>query len=117
MNRLDHKKEMNVRRANRVRAKVSGTSERPRLSVSISNLHVTAQVIDDSARQTLAYATTVGQKLTGTMSDKAAVVGEQIAKKAAKAKVKQVVFDRSSRKYHGRVKALADAARKNGLEF
>ncbi len=117
MERLKHKKAMSERRANRVRAKVSGTPERPRLAVSISNLHVTAQVIDDVSGKTLAYATTVGQKLTGTMTEKAAVVGEQIAKKAAKAKVKQVVLDRSSRKYHGRIKALAEAARKAGLEF
>ncbi|HEU5004685.1 MAG TPA: 50S ribosomal protein L18 [Candidatus Saccharimonadales bacterium] len=117
MNNLKHKQMMSERRANRVRAKVSGTSERPRLAVSISNLHVTAQIIDDTTSKTLAYATTVGQKLTGTMTEKAAVIGEQIAKKAAKAKVSKVVLDRSSRKYHGRVKALADAARKSGLEF
>jgi large subunit ribosomal protein L18 len=117
MNNLKHKKMNADRRANRVRAKVTGTADRPRLAVSISNLHVTAQVIDDTAGKTLAYATSVGQKLAGTMTERAAAVGEQIAKKAVKAKVNNVVLDRSSHKYHGRIKALAEAARKNGLEF
>lgn len=105
------------RRANRVRSTVNGTSERPRLAVSISNMHVVAQVIDDSESKTLAYATSVGQKYEGTMTQVAALVGADIAKKAKKAKVTKVVFDRSFRKYHGRIKALADAARENGLEF
>ena len=117
MNNLKHKKMTAERRANRVRATVSGTSERPRLAVNISSLHITAQVIDDTAGKTLAYATTVGQKLTGNMTEKAAIVGTEIAKKAKKAKVTKVAFDRSSRKYHGRVKALADAARAEGLDF
>ncbi len=117
MDRLTHKKLTARRRANRVRAAVSGTTARPRLAVNISNLYVTAQIIDDSKGTTLAYATSVGQKLTGTMTEKAAAIGTQIAAKAKKAKVSKVVFDRSSRKYHGRVKALADAARKEGLEF
>jgi large subunit ribosomal protein L18 len=101
----------------RVRAKVSGTAERPRLTVTISNLHVSAQLIDDVNGKTIAAATTVGQKATGTMSEKAAVVGTDIAKKAKKAKVNAVVFDRNGRAYAGRLKALADAARKEGLEF
>jgi large subunit ribosomal protein L18 len=104
-------------RKQRVRAKVSGTLERPRLSVTISNLHVSAQLIDDAAGKTLAAATTVGKKVSGTMSEKAAVVGSDIAKKAVKAKIKSVVFDRNGRQYAGRLKALADAARKEGLEF
>lgn len=101
----------------RVRAKVSGTPERPRLSVTISNLHVSAQLIDDVNGNTIAAATTVGKKVTGTMSEKAAGIGSDIAKKALKAKVKTVVFDRNGRAYAGRLKALADAARKEGLEF
>ena len=104
-------------RKNRVRSVVSGTAERPRLSVTISNLHVSAQLIDDVAGHTLASATSVGKKLTGTMTEKAAKVGEDIAKKAKKAKVTTVVFDRNGRKYAGRLKAIADAARKEGLEF
>ena len=104
-------------RAKRTRAKIHGTSERPRLSVHFSNLHNTAQVIDDHKKTTLAYATTVGAKMTGTKTEKAAKIGEEIAKKAKAAKVKKVVFDRGSKLYAGRMSALADAARKEGLEF
>lgn len=101
----------------RVRAKVSGTAERPRLSVTISNVHVSAQLIDDVKGHTLASATTVGTKATGTMTEKCATIGTEIAKKAKKAKINAVVFDRNGRQYAGRLKALADAARKEGLEF
>lgn len=101
----------------RVRSKVSGTAERPRLTVTISNLHVSAQLIDDVKQHTIASATTVGTKTTGTMTEKAAVVGADIAKKAKKAKITAVVFDRNGRRYAGRLKTLADAARKEGLEF
>ncbi len=107
-----------ARRKHRVRATVSGTSERPRLSVFVSNTHVTAQIIDDTKHSTLAYITTVGQKdLPSTMTEKAFWVGTEIAKKAKALKLKQVVFDRNGRLYHGRVKALADAARAGGMEF
>lgn len=104
-------------RKNRVRATVSGTAERPRLTVTISNIHVSAQLIDDVAGKTLAAATTVGSKTKGTLTEKAAVVGKELAGKAKKAKVTKVVFDRNGRKYAGRLKALAEAARKEGLEF
>ncbi len=104
-------------RANRTRAKIHGTAERPRLSVNISNLHVTAQLIDDDKGVTLAYATTVGSKQKGSKSELAAFVGSEIAKKAKKAKISKVVFDRGSRLYAGRMSALAEAARKEGLEF
>ena len=104
-------------RANRTRAKIHGTAERPRLSVNFSNLHITAQIIDDDKKTTLAYASTVGQKLTGTKTEKAAEIGKQIADKAKKAKITKVVFDRGSKLYAGRMSALADAARKEGLEF
>ena len=97
-------------RKNRVRAKVSGTAERPRLTVTISNLHVSAQLIDDVAGKTLAAA-------TGTMTEKSAAIGAEIAKKAKKIKISAVVFDRNGRQYAGRLKALADAARQEGLEF
>jgi len=117
MNRLVHKNKNAANRAHRVRTVVKGSTERPRLSVHISNLHVTAQIIDDSAGKTLAYASTVGKDTAGSKTDRAAVVGKEIANKAKKAKVKRVSFDRGSRKYHGRIKALADAARKEGLEF
>jgi large subunit ribosomal protein L18 len=107
-----------AQRKNRIRATVKGTSERPRLSVAISNNHVSAQIIDDTNGTTLASTTTVGAKsATGTMTEKAAWIGSDIAAKAKTAKITKIVFDRSGRKYHGRIKALADAARQKGLEF
>ena len=114
----DAKKVLNhsLRKA-RVRAKISGTASRPRLTVTISNMHVSAQLIDDVAQHTLAAATTVGAKTKGTMAEQAAHVGTDIAKKAKKIKITQIVFDRNGRQYAGRLKALADAARKEGLEF
>jgi len=118
MNRLTSKVQNLARRKHRVRAVVSGTTERPRLSVSVSNMHVTAQIIDDTKHVTVAYVSTVGNKsATGTMTEKAVWVGTEIAKKAKAAKVRSVVFDRNGRLYHGRIKALADAARAGGLEF
>jgi large subunit ribosomal protein L18 len=115
---LAHKLHNRVQRKGRIRAVVSGTAKRPRLSVYISNLHVTAQLIDDTTHQSLAYITTVGQKaLKGTMTEKAAWVGTEIAGKAKAAKIKTVVFDRGGKLYHGRVAVLAEAARKAGLEF
>lgn len=104
-------------RANRTRAKIHGTAERPRLTVHISNLNVTAQIIDDDKQATLAYVTTVGKKLKGTKTEKAAQIGTEIAKAAKKVKINKVVFDRGSKLYAGRMSALADAARKEGLEF
>ena len=104
-------------RAARVRAKISGTTERPRLTVTISNKHISAQLIDDVKQHTIAAATTVGSKQTGTMTEQSALVGADIAKKAKKAKITAIVFDRNGRKYAGRLAALADAARKEGLEF
>jgi large subunit ribosomal protein L18 len=106
-----------ARRAHRVAAVVRGSAERPRLAVHVSNQHVIAQLIDDSAGKTLVSASTVGKQTQGTMTEKAAQVGKDIAAKAKKAKVSTVVFDRSSKQYHGRVKALAEAAREAGLEF
>lgn len=104
-------------RKSRVRSRVSGTAERPRLTVTISNMHVSAQIIDDVKGHTLAASTTVGTKSTGTMKDRAAIVGADIAKKAKKANIKTVVFDRNGRQYGPRLSALADAARNEGLEF
>lgn len=118
MNRLVSKVNNVARRKNRIRKVVTGTTERPRLSVHVSNKHVSAQIIDDTKHATLAAVTTVGQKAaTGTMTARAEWVGTEIAKKAKAAKVKSVVFDRNGRLYHGRIKALADAARAGGLEF
>ncbi len=115
---LAHKLHNRAHRQARIRAVVSGTAERPRLRVTISNLHVTAQLIDDTASKTLAYVTTVGQKtVKGSMTDKAVWVGEQLGAQAKSKKIKSAVFDRGGKLYHGRVAALADAARKAGLEF
>jgi len=103
----------------RVRARISGTAEQPRLSVRVSNTQVVAQLINDINGKTLASATSVGQKSLEkkTMTEKSAWVGEQIAKNAKAVKITTVVFDRGYRMYHGRVKQLAEAARSNGLKF
>ncbi len=104
-------------RHRRVRKRVAGTAERPRLSIFRSNKQIYAQVIDDIAGKTLAAASSLE---TGAADDKkatAGLVGESIAKKAADSGIKQVVFDRAGYKYHGRVKALADGARSGGLSF
>ena len=117
-NNLARKLRNRAQRKGRIRAVVVGTAERPRLSVFISNQHITAQVIDDSSHKTLVYVSTVGQKATtGTMTDKASAIGIEIAKQAKAGKITKVVFDRGGKLYHGRVAALANAARENGLEF
>lgn len=107
---------LNRRRA-RVRATVSGTPGRPRLSVKITLAHIVAQLVDDTTGKTLVYITTVGSDAKGNMTEKAAWAGEKIATAAKAKKIKQVVFDRNGRIYHGRLHALAEAARSNGLEF
>ena len=118
MSNLPHKLQNRAQRAHRVRANVNGTAARPRLSVHISNQHVGAQIVNDETSATIVAISTVGQKsVGGTMTEKASWVGKEIAAKAKTAKVKQVVFDRRGKLYHGRVKALADAARNAGLEF
>jgi large subunit ribosomal protein L18 len=106
------------RRAHRVRNKVRGTSERPRLSVFRSSKHIYAQLIDDMTGVTLAAASTAGKAVKYGGNVKAATeVGKKLAE-AAKAKgITQAAFDRGHYRYHGRVKALADAARKGGLQF
>jgi large subunit ribosomal protein L18 len=109
-------KSLNIRKR-RVRSIVTGTGERPRLSVSVSNKHISAQIINDETGKSLAAATTVGKKISGTMTEKAILVGAEIAKNAKKVNIRRVVFDRNGRLYHGRIKALADAAREGGLEF
>jgi large subunit ribosomal protein L18 len=118
MNKMTDKLRNRHLRKNRIRAVINGTAERPRLSVHVSNKNVSAQLIDDAAGQTIGYVTTVGQKdATGTMTERAVWIGEEIAKQAKAKKIKRVVFDRSGKLYHGRIKALADAARNAGLEF
>lgn len=104
----------------RVRQTVSGTSETPRLNVFRSNSNIFAQIIDDTKGVTLVSASSIDKELkleNGGNKEAAAKVGELIAKRAKKAKIKKVVFDRGGYLYHGRVEALANAARENGLEF
>jgi large subunit ribosomal protein L18 len=118
MSDLVQKRKNLTQRKARIRSIVIGTAERPRLSVFMSSRHVSAQLIDDASHKTLAAVTTVGQKAAkGTMTEKAAWVGAEIAAKAKSAKVSAVVFDRGGRQYHGRVEALANAAREKGLTF
>lgn len=117
MNRLDQKKTSNFRRSHRVRTVIRTTTDLPRLSVHISNRHILAQIIDDKNGKTLVYVSSVGQKAEGTLTEKSKWVGTQLAAKAKKANTAKVVFDRGAKKYHGRIKALADAARDGGMEF
>jgi large subunit ribosomal protein L18 len=117
MSRLSKKLESSLLRKNRVRAGLKGSESRPRLSVFISNSHVSAQIIDDINHKTIIGVSTAGSKQTGSLTEKAEYVGSEIAKKAKAKKINNVVFDRGSRIYHGRVKALAEAARKEGLGF
>ena len=109
-----------ARRAFRVRKKVAGTATRPRLVVSRSSRHLFVQVIDDTQGKTLAYASTMETDLRADKGDKTAkskAVGALIASRAKAAGVTTVVFDRAGNKYHGRIAAVADSARENGLEF
>jgi large subunit ribosomal protein L18 len=110
------------RRRLRIRRKINGSGERPRLSVFRSSKHIYAQVIDDVSGKTLAAASTLSRDLKGTFdsdtkTDAAKKVGALIAKICLERKIDKVVFDRSGYLYHGRIKALADAAREAGLEF
>jgi large subunit ribosomal protein L18 len=110
------------RRKLRVRKKVQGTAERPRLTVYRSLRHIYVQVINDITGQTLASASTLSKELRGTLkttgnTEAAHAVGELVAHKALERGIKQVVFDRNGFLYHGRIKTLAEAARQKGLEF
>ena len=109
-----------LRRQVRGRKRVSGTAERPRLVVTKSAKHLTVQVVDDLRGATLAYASTMEADVRATDGDKTAKakkVGELVAERAKDAGVASVVFDRAGNKYHGRIAALADAAREGGLQF
>ncbi|MDD4027586.1 MAG: 50S ribosomal protein L18 [Bacilli bacterium] len=112
--------EARIARHKRVRNKISGTPEIPRLCVFRSNQNISVQLIDDVNGNTLASASSIDKDLkikNGSNVEAAKLVGESIAKKALKIKIKSVVFDRGGYLYHGRVKALAESARENGLEF
>ena len=104
-----------LRRHQRIRKKVAGTQERPRLVVHRTLKHIYAQLVDDVAQRTI--ATVSDQALTGKKSEKSVEVGKLIARKAKDAGFRKVVFDRSGYRYHGRVKGVADGAREAGLEF
>jgi large subunit ribosomal protein L18 len=125
MQRLKVRKALTPRqkRHKRVRAKVSGTPQRPRLNVFRSSQHIYAQVIDDERGHTLAAAGSaepaIRQQVSedATKTDKAKLVGQLVAERAKAAGITQVVFDRGGFLYHGRVRALADAAREGGLDF
>ncbi|CAM3232047.1 50S ribosomal protein L18 [Vagococcus sp. PNs007] len=112
------KNKVRLKRHGRVRAKISGTAECPRLNVFRSNKNIYAQLIDDVAGVTLASASTLDKDISGgNKTELASAVGGSIAKKATEKGIKEVVFDRGGYLYHGRVAALAEAARENGLEF
>jgi large subunit ribosomal protein L18 len=115
-------RELRIRRHNRLRKRVSGAPERPRLSIFRSNVHIYAQVIDDTVGRTLVAASTMEPTLVGTLNgqtktERAKAVGKLIAERAQAAGITKVVFDRGGFKYHGRVQALAEAAREAGLQF
>ena len=114
---MDKKIERRLKIKQRIRTKVFGTAERPRLTVFRSNSQIYAQIIDDTKGTTLASASSLAIKDKVTKTEKAAVVGMAIAEAAKKAGVETVVFDRNGYLYHGRVKQLADAAREAGLKF
>lgn len=106
-----------IKRHIRVRSKIEGSSERPRLAVFRSSAHIYAQLIDDSKGRTIASSNDLDVKEAVAKIDRSKLVGTKLAQAALKAKVKKVSFDRGGFAYHGRVKALADAAREAGLEF
>ncbi|UQS82369.1 50S ribosomal protein L18 [Bombilactobacillus folatiphilus] len=112
------KNKTRAKRHRRVRAKISGTAERPRLNVFRSNKNIYAQLIDDVAGVTLASASTLDSEVsTANKTEQAGAVGKLIAQRAVKAGKEEVVFDRGGYLYQGRVQALAEAARENGLKF
>ena len=117
MDRAKQRVESRDRIRKRIRRKVTGTSDRPRLAVFKSLKHIYVQLIDDASGRTIVSASTHEKDTKGANSAAAKAVGELIAQKAKAKGVKQVVFDRGGYLYHGNIKALADAARENGLEF
>ncbi|MFA6422260.1 MAG: 50S ribosomal protein L18 [Candidatus Buchananbacteria bacterium] len=117
MNKEVLKNQVKQRRHNKVRAKISGTSDIPRISVFRSAAHISVQLIDDSKGVTLAAVTDQEVKEGKTKTEKAFEIGKLLAKKALDKKIAKAVFDKSSYKYHGRVKALADGAREAGLKI
>jgi len=116
---ITNRKSIRRRIHNRIRRKVSGTAQRPRLAVHYSNQHIYAQVIDDAAGRTLVSASTLDKSFEKASSNVASArgVGLLIAERAKESNITSVVFDRGGHLYHGKIKALADAAREGGLQF
>lgn len=112
---IDHSKTHIEKRKMRVRSRIRGTADRPRLTVFRSNLYISLQVIDDEAGKTLASASDKGSSLTGTKVQKAQKVAQELVKLLKKAKIEKLTFDRGSYKYHGRVKAVAEILREEGI--
>ncbi len=122
MDHSKHLRQQRKRRSFRVRKRTRGTQERPRLSVMRSHKHISAQVIDDEEGKTIASASTLDKSFSGKLksggnADAAQAIGKAIAERAIAAGIKEVCFDRGPYRYHGRVAALADAAREGGLSF
>ncbi|MEK7464282.1 MAG: 50S ribosomal protein L18 [Patescibacteria group bacterium] len=117
MKQVKNLNKIRIRRKARVRARIIGTAIKPRLSVFRSNKNVYVQLIDDVAQKTLASASTYNTKTKGTKSDLAKEVGDAIAKKAKELGIVSVILDRGSSKFHGRIKAIAEAAREGGLKL
>jgi large subunit ribosomal protein L18 len=122
MSKIKNRFHSRLNRKIRVRKKIFGSSNRPRLSVFRSLKHISAQIIDDDKGTTLTSASSLDVDLKSTLTDKdksevSSLVGKSLGKKASKDGISQVIFDRSGFKYHGRVKALADGAREGGLQF
>ena len=111
------RKKIRTHKHKRMRFRITGTPERPRLAVFRSAKHIYAQIIDDVKGVTLVSASTLNVNAEGTKTDAAKAVGEAVAKKALDAGITQVVFDRGGNMYHGRIKALAEGAREAGLDF
>lgn len=117
-----NRRESRARRQRRVRARLSGSADRPRLNVYRSLMHIYAQVIDDTTGHTLVSASTIDAEVRGQLAgkkkaDQAKLVGQVVAERAKAAGLTRVVFDRGGYRYHGRIKAVADGAREGGLEF
>jgi len=115
--RAQVKREARIRRHRRVRKRVAGTAERPRLAVFRSNRHIYAQLVDDRAARTLAAASDLGLEAGDDKTARAREVGKTLAASAKAAGIERAVFDRGGRLYHGRVQALAEGAREGGLEI
>lgn len=117
MNKLKVKNQREERRAKRTRAKIFGTTERPRFSVHRTNQYLYAQVIDDTSHKTLLAGSTKDIKDKGNKVSKSVALGEALAKKAKDAGISEMIFDRGSYRYHGRVKSIAEALRNSGIKI